>query len=126
MFNFHHKSSESTVLLFISFVKYPDNAAIFVPNPPEKDLPAACPYCYKMGTTVTIGDSVTFQQRGISKTVLNEIPSVPISDYENTFSFPSEETSLDVGASLSSPNGRSTMPVQPYSRFSPPLNWTTQ
>jgi hypothetical protein len=58
MFNLHHKSSESTVQLFISFVKHPDNDAIFVPNPPEKGLPAACPYCYEMGTPVYIEDIV--------------------------------------------------------------------
>ncbi len=29
--------------------------------------------------------------------MVNEIPKVPIGDYENTPSFPSEETSLDSG-----------------------------
>jgi hypothetical protein len=35
----------------------------------------------------------------ISKTVMNDIPSVPIGDFENTLSFPSEETSLGSGLS---------------------------
>ena len=33
----------------------------------------------------------------ISKTVMNDLPSVPIDDFENTLSFPSEETSLGSG-----------------------------
>jgi hypothetical protein len=59
------ESSKSTVLLFVSFVKQPDNAAIFVPNPSEKKLPAARPDCYIMGTSVYAGDIVAFQQRCI-------------------------------------------------------------
>jgi hypothetical protein len=33
----------------------------------------------------------------ISKAVMDEVPSGPISDFENTLSFPSEETSLGSG-----------------------------
>jgi hypothetical protein len=33
----------------------------------------------------------------ISKTVMNDFPSVPIGDFENTLSFPSEGTSLGFG-----------------------------
>ena len=33
----------------------------------------------------------------IPKTVMNDVPSVPIGDCENTLSFPSEETSLGSG-----------------------------
>jgi hypothetical protein len=33
----------------------------------------------------------------ISKTEMNDVPSVPIGDFENTLSFPSEETSLGSG-----------------------------
>jgi hypothetical protein len=53
MFNLHHKSSESTVLLFVNFVKYAICAAKFVPNAPEKELPCTSKNCYKMGTVVT-------------------------------------------------------------------------
>ena len=38
-----------------------------------------------------------FQNVSNSKTVINEVSSVPISDFENTLSFPSEETSLGSG-----------------------------
>jgi hypothetical protein len=52
---------------------------------------------------------------------MNDVSSVPIGDYENTLSFPSEETSL----------GRRGFPhislreiyharLEPFSRFSPP------
>ncbi|MCK4931251.1 MAG: hypothetical protein KAT01_03720 [Candidatus Aminicenantes bacterium] len=33
----------------------------------------------------------------ISKSMMNDIPSAPIGDFENTLSFPSEETSLGSG-----------------------------
>ena len=33
----------------------------------------------------------------ISKAVMNDVPSVPIGDFENTLSFPSEETLLGRG-----------------------------
>jgi len=39
----------------------------------------------------------SFSKGRISKTVMNDLPSVPISDFENTLSFPSEETSLGRG-----------------------------
>jgi hypothetical protein len=35
----------------------------------------------------------------ISKTVMNDVPSLPIGDFENTLSFPSEKTSLGSGLS---------------------------
>jgi len=35
--------------------------------------------------------------RSILKSVMNDIPSAPIGDFENTLSFPSEETSLGSG-----------------------------
>jgi len=60
------------------------------------------------------------------KTVMNDVPSAPIGDFENTLSFPSEETSL----------GRGGFPhislremyharMEPFTRFSPPHNWDT-
>lgn len=54
MFNLHNKSSKSTVLLFVTFVKHPMSAAKFVPNPSEKERAHTCKNCYKMGTLVSL------------------------------------------------------------------------
>jgi hypothetical protein len=42
----------------------------------------------------------------ISKTVMNDVPSAPISDFENTLSFRSEETSLG------SPEGKKMLTIR--------------
>jgi hypothetical protein len=41
----------------------------------------------------------------IPKTVMNDVPGVPIGDFENTLSFPSEETSLGSGLPSHLPQG---------------------
>jgi hypothetical protein len=53
----------------------------------------------------------------ISKTVMNEVPSVPISDFENTLSFPSEETSLGSGLPSHLPMGDVPCPSSPSHGF---------
>jgi len=48
---------------------------------------------------------------------MNDVPSAPIGDFENTLSFPSEETSLGRGGFSH---------ISPWERFSPSHNWDTQ
>jgi hypothetical protein len=54
---------------------------------------------------------------GISKTVMNDVPSVPIGDFENTLSFPSEETSLGSGLPSHLPSGDVPCPSSPSHGF---------
>jgi len=44
---------------------------------------------------------------------MNVVPSVPIGDFENTLSFPSEETSLDSGLPSHLPLGDAPCPSSP-------------
>jgi len=58
---------------------------------------------------------------------MNDVPSVPIGDFENTLSFPSEETSLGRGGIPHiSPWEMYHARLEPFSRFSPPHNRNTQ
>jgi hypothetical protein len=67
MFNLHHKSSKSTVLLFVTFVKHAMSVAKFVPNPPEKERAHTCKNCYKMGTVVSRGIVVYSSEEAFPK-----------------------------------------------------------
>jgi len=53
------------------------------------------------------------RQETVSKTVMNDIMSVPIDDFENTLSFPSEETSLGSGLPSHLPKGDVPCPSIP-------------
>ena len=55
MFNLHHKSSKSTVQLFVSFVKLPIGTAKFVPNPPEGERPPTVNIVTKWGHLYRLG-----------------------------------------------------------------------
>jgi hypothetical protein len=48
---------------------------------------------------------------------MNDIPSVPIGDFENTLSFPSEETSLGSGLPSHLPMGDVPCPSSPSHGF---------
>ncbi len=53
----------------------------------------------------------------IPNTVMNDVPSVPIGDFENTLSFPSEETSLGSGLPSHLPLGNVPCPSSPSHGF---------
>jgi hypothetical protein len=48
---------------------------------------------------------------------MNDVPRVPISDFENTLSFPSEETSLGFGLPSHLPMGDVPCPSSPSHGF---------
>jgi hypothetical protein len=60
---------------------------------------------------------VAVKKGGISKTVMNDVPSVPIGDFENTLSFPGEETSLGSGLPSHLPSGDVPCPSSPSHGF---------
>jgi len=68
-------------------------------------------------------------QEASPKTVMNDVPKVPIGDFENTLSFPSEETSLGSGLPSHLPKGDVPCPSSPSHGFlhhtiGPPKNAT--
>ena len=53
----------------------------------------------------------------IPETVMIDVPSVPNGDFENTLSFPSEETSLGFGLLSHLPQGDVPCPLSPSHGF---------
>jgi len=53
----------------------------------------------------------------IPKTVMNDVPSAPIGDFENTLSFPSKETPLGSGLPSHLPSGDALCPSSPSHGF---------